>query len=95
LRTCSFFFFQIEYNCADATCIHSGLLCNGVRNCKFGWDEEQDCTDVGSKFAVLFSSSHVISILIILTGIIVGMMSGRRRRRIIIQDIFLYTRTRI
>ena len=32
--------FQTEYDCDDATCIHPELLCNGIRNCKFGWDEE-------------------------------------------------------
>ena len=31
---------QGEYDCDDATCIKKSLVCNGVKNCKFGWDED-------------------------------------------------------
>ncbi len=68
-------FFQTEYNCEDATCISPLLRCNGIRNCKFGWDEEA-CADTTSQFMVLFGSTHVISILIVLTIILIGMMAG-------------------
>ena len=31
------------YDCDDTYCIDKSLLCNGIRNCRFGWDEEA-CT---------------------------------------------------
>ena len=67
--------FQTEYDCDDATCISPDLVCNGIRNCRFGWDEES-CTDPGASVALDFGSPHVIIILIILIFILVGMGSG-------------------
>jgi len=64
-----------EYDCDDATCISEDLICNNVRNCKFGWDEES-CVSEGSNIPLDFSASHVILILIILILIMVGMCTG-------------------
>ena len=54
-----------EYDCDDATCISSSLKCNGVKNCKFGWDEET-CAAKGSGIPLDFTAAHVIIILILL-----------------------------
>ena len=67
--------FQNEYDCDDATCIHPSLVCNGIRNCKFGWDEES-CVDPGASISLDFTSPHIIVILIILIIILVGMGTG-------------------
>lgn len=64
-----------EYDCDDATCISDDLVCNNVRNCKFGWDEES-CIVEGSAIPLDFSASHVILILTLLILIMVGMCSG-------------------
>jgi hypothetical protein len=64
-----------EYDCDDATCISSDLKCNGVRNCKFGWDEEM-CAAKGSAIPLDFSAAHVIVILILLILIMAGMCTG-------------------
>lgn len=66
---------QTEYDCDDATCIHPDLVCNKIRNCRFGWDEES-CVVEGSNITLDFSSPHVILILIVLIFILVGMGSG-------------------
>lgn len=66
---------ETEYDCDDATCIHPSLVCNDIRNCKFGWDEE-GCTDPGASIALDFTSPHIIVILIILIIILVGMGTG-------------------
>lgn len=66
---------ETEYDCDDATCIHPSLVCNGIRNCKFGWDEES-CEAIGSSIAMDFASPHVIVILVILTLILLGMFAG-------------------
>lgn len=78
---------ETEYDCEDATCISAGLRCNGVKNCKFGWDEES-CGDIGSEFMKLFAKTHVVSILVVLTFIMVGMIAGMawNFRRIIKED---------
>ena len=68
-------FFQTEYDCDDATCIHPDLVCNAIRNCKFGWDEES-CTDGESKIPLDLSAVHVIVILIVLAFILLGMCTG-------------------
>jgi len=64
-----------EYDCDDATCISNDLVCNGVRNCKFGWDEES-CAVGGSSIPLDFSAAHVIIILILLILIMTGMCTG-------------------
>ncbi len=66
---------EIEHDCDDATCIHKDLVCNGIRNCKFGWDEES-CAELGAALAMDFSSAQIVVILIILTIIMVGMIGG-------------------
>ena len=40
-------------------------VCNGVRNCKGGWDEEI-CVVEGSAIPLDFSAAHVIIILIMM-----------------------------
>ena len=70
-----FSFFKTEYDCEDATCISADLRCNGVKNCKFGWDEES-CGDISGEFMKLFAKTHVVSILVVLTFIMVGMIAG-------------------
>jgi len=66
-----------EYDCDDATCINSNLVCNGVKNCKFGWDEDgTECMVAGSAIPLDFSETHVIIILILLILIMVGMCTG-------------------
>jgi len=64
-----------EYDCDDATCIAPDLVCNGVRNCKFGWDEES-CAIEGSGIPLDFSATHVILIIICLVLIMMGMCAG-------------------
>ena len=50
-------------------------MCNGVRNCKGGWDEEI-CVVEGSAIPLDFSAAHVIIILILLILIMIGMCVG-------------------
>jgi len=64
-----------EYDCDDATCISKELVCNSVRNCKGGWDEEI-CAVEGSAIPLDFSAPHVIIILILLIMIMIGMCVG-------------------
>lgn len=51
------------------------LVCNTIRNCKFGWDEE-DCETLGSTISQDFAATHVILILVILSLILLGMFAG-------------------
>ena len=67
--------YQTEYDCEDATCISASLRCNGVKNCKFGWDEES-CGDITGDFMKLFAKTHVVSIIVVLFFIMVGMIAG-------------------
>ena len=64
-----------EYDCDDATCINNELVCNGVRNCKFGWDEES-CAVGTNSIPLDFAAAHVIIILILLILIMAGMCAG-------------------
>ena len=50
-------------------------VCNSVRNCKGGWDEEI-CAVEGSAIPLDFSAPHVIIILILLIMIMIGMCVG-------------------
>lgn len=50
-------------------------MCNGLRNCKFGWDEES-CNIIGNTFMAELTSGHVILILVILFFILLGMCGG-------------------
>ena len=50
-------------------------VCNNVRNCKGGWDEE-NCGPVGSAIPLDFTAAHVIIILILLLLIMLGMCVG-------------------
>jgi len=71
LETCS----EDEFDCSDSNCIDPDLLCNGMRNCAFGWDEES-CAAGGSNIPLDFSQTHVIVIIICLTLLLVGMCAG-------------------
>ena len=52
-------------------------MCNGVRNCKFGWDEDPTrCGVVEGGIGLDFSSPTVFMILIVLILILVGMCAG-------------------
>ena len=64
-----------SYDCDDTYCIDRSLLCNGIRNCRFGWDEES-CTDGSSGPALDMSAPHVIIIMLILILIMIGMCAG-------------------
>lgn len=64
-----------EYDCDDATCIHPDLVCNTIRNCKFGWDEES-CAEFTGNTMLDFSASHVIIIIFVLAVILLGMCAG-------------------
>jgi len=64
-----------SYDCDDTYCIHRSLLCNGIRNCRFGWDEES-CSDGSSGPALDMSAPHVIIIMLILILIMIGMCAG-------------------
>jgi len=66
---------KTEYDCADSNCIDTNLLCNGMRNCAFGWDEES-CAAGGSNIPLDFSATHVILIIICLALLLVGMCAG-------------------
>ena len=50
-------------------------MCNEVRNCKFGWDEES-CGDKEGGVSLDFSSPTVFMILIVLILILMGMCAG-------------------
>ena len=50
-------------------------MCNDVRNCKFGWDEES-CGDKEGGVSLDFSSPTVFMILIVLILILMGMCAG-------------------
>jgi len=51
------------------------LVCNQVKNCKFGWDEET-CGDEEGGISLDFSSPTVFMILIVLVFILCGMCAG-------------------
>ena len=52
------------------------LLCNGIRNCKFGWDEETCSSGEGGGIPVDFSKTENIIIVLILIAIMIGMCTG-------------------
>ena len=66
---------ESSYDCEDTYCIDSALLCNGVRNCRFGWDEES-CSVGGDSLPLDMTAPHVIIILLLLIIIMVGMCAG-------------------
>ena len=52
-------------------------MCNGVENCKFGWDEAPEtCGAIGGETMLDFSSPTVFMIIIILILILLGMCAG-------------------
>jgi len=63
------------YDCDDTYCIDDNLVCNSVRNCRFGWDEES-CADGGSEIALDITAPHVIIIMLLLFLIMTGMCAG-------------------
>jgi len=64
-----------QYDCDDTFCIDNSLLCNNVRNCQFGWDEES-CSDGGAGIPLDMSEPHVIVIILLLFLIMTGMCAG-------------------
>jgi len=64
------------YDCDDTYCIDESLLCNGIRNCKFGWDEETCSSGEGGGIPVDFSKTENIVIVLILIAIMIGMCTG-------------------
>lgn len=64
-----------QYDCDDTYCIDTTLLCNSVRNCRFGWDEES-CADGASEIPLDLSAPHVIIIMLLLFFIMTGMCTG-------------------
>lgn len=64
-----------QYDCDDTYCIDRDLICNNVRNCQFGWDEES-CATAGSGIPLDMSAPHVIVIMLLLFLIMAGMCAG-------------------
>jgi len=64
-----------QYDCDDTYCIDRDLMCNNVRNCQFGWDEES-CATAGSGIPLDMSAPHVIVIMLLLFLIMAGMCAG-------------------
>ncbi|XP_067125690.1 neuropilin and tolloid-like protein 2 isoform X1 [Centruroides vittatus] len=62
---------SLEFDCGDGFCIDSSLVCNGITNCKYKYDEE-NC-EVGLSLASVLSSQQMISILIVFSIMILGM----------------------
>ncbi|CAG0881696.1 unnamed protein product [Cyprideis torosa] len=59
-----------EFDCDDGQCIDSSLRCDGLKNCKFNWDEV-DCEpkNKGNKLA----TSHILVIMTIGCLLLAGM----------------------
>lgn len=64
------------YDCDDTFCIDSSLLCNGLRNCRFGWDEETCSGDGGGGIPLDITKTENIVIILLLLVIMIGMCSG-------------------
>merc|ERR1712192_222654 len=64
----------------DTFCIDESLLCNGVRNCKFGWDEETCSSGEGGGIPVDFSKTENVVIVLILIAIMIGMIYNLVRK---------------
>ncbi len=80
---------EVYFDCEDTNCISNTLLCNGVRNCKFGWDEEGQCQSEDEGEAVLdMSSPHVVVVCVVLILIVFGMCAVCfwHLRRLIAED---------
>lgn len=64
-----------EYDCDDTYCIEESLRCNSIRNCKFGWDEE-NCSQFGGGIPLDLTKFENLVIVIALLLILIGMCSG-------------------
>jgi len=64
-----------EFDCDDTFCIDKSLVCNQVRNCKFGWDEDA-CGASGGGLPIDLSKTENIVIIVLLIAIMIGMCSG-------------------
>jgi hypothetical protein len=53
-----------------------GLVCNGIRNCKFGWDEESCHLGDGGGIPIDLTKTENIVIVLLLLIIMIGMCSG-------------------
>jgi hypothetical protein len=78
---------KTEYDCEDTYCISKDLVCNKVRNCKYGWDDDQ-CGEEEDEQMLDLSAPHVYIILIVLVLLILGMFAGMvwHLRRLIAAD---------
>jgi len=78
---------KTEYDCEDTYCISKDLVCNGHRNCKYGWDDDNCGEEEGEQMLDL-ASPHVAVILVILLLQILGMFAALiwHLRRLIAQD---------
>jgi len=64
-----------EFDCDDTYCIDNNLVCNEIRNCKFGWDEDA-CGVEGGGIPIDLSKTENVVIIILLFCIMTGMCSG-------------------
>jgi len=64
-----------SYDCDDTFCIDRSLICNGIRNCRHGWDEES-CGGDGDALPLDMTEPHVIIIVLLLILIMIGMCAG-------------------
>lgn len=64
------------YDCDDTFCVDKGLVCNGIRNCKFGWDEELCSGGDGGGIPLDITKTENIVIILLLLVIMIGMCSG-------------------
>ena len=54
----------------------NSLVCNGIRNCKFGWDEESCASGGGGGIPLDITKTENIVIILLLLAIMIGMCSG-------------------
>jgi len=65
-----------HYDCDDTFCVDNSLVCNGIRNCKFGWDEESCASGGGGGIPLDITKTENIVIILLLLAIMIGMCSG-------------------
>ncbi|XP_023215082.1 neuropilin and tolloid-like protein 2 isoform X2 [Centruroides sculpturatus] len=69
---------DVEFNCADGTCITKNLKCDGNYNCKYRYDEDPSlCSPATSKSSImLLTSDHMIIILIVFCALVFAMCTS-------------------
>ncbi|XP_076045117.1 uncharacterized protein LOC143027627 [Oratosquilla oratoria] len=63
--------YENEFDCDDATCIDISLLCNGIKNCRHEYDEENCNSSQKLKFNI--QAVHIIIILTLGCALLGGM----------------------